>query len=57
MLGMLGYGLVPLSGRELVSSFVKTDIYWSFRMLALLELLLLRKASLILGGETPIASC
>ena len=25
MLGMLGYGLGPLSGKELVSSFVKTD--------------------------------
>ena len=45
MMYMLGYGLVPLSGRELVSSFVKTDTNWSLRMLALLVLSLLRKPS------------
>ena len=35
MLGILGNGLGPLSGRELVSSFVNTDTNWLLRMLAL----------------------
>ena len=56
MLGILGYGLGPLSGRELVSSFVNTDTNWLLRMLALLVLSLLRKPSLFFSGDTQVSS-
>ena len=53
MLAMFG----PLSGRELVSIFVKTDTNKSLRMLALQVLSLLRKPSSVLSGDNTLASC
>ena len=38
MSGISGWGQGPLSGSELVSSLMKTDINWLMRMLALLWL-------------------
>ena len=52
--GISGWGLVLLSGSELVSSLLKADSNWLLRMLALLWLSLLRKSSAFFSGDTPV---
>ena len=57
MSGMLLKLLGPLFGIGPSSSLVKTDVNWSFRMLALLWLSLFKKPCLFFNGATPTYSC